>query len=181
MLKSACKDCSLSVGGGWNCRKGWGNPAAPLVILLDAPGDIQGEKLLIWIMYRLSLTAEDVYVDYLVKCPLPKGKSKKADILAYYKICWTSHPRTEVLENKSLVVAGNWGAQFLCDKTMKELHGKCDPDTGVWVAYGFSYLLMNPAECVDAWRVIYKAAEECGLKPKMNLNTPAFRFPTRKL
>lgn len=181
MSKNTCEKCHLGVVCYHNNNEpGWGNSKAPLAILLDCPGNALAEKLLINLLMRLSLNGNDVWIDYLVKCPLPK-KALKANVLEYYKICWNHIIRQEIIDAKSVVVAGNWGCDFLTDHKMKDLHGRKDSDTEIWVCYSFKYLLMNPAECVDNWRVLFKAAEEAGLKPKMNLDVPAFKFPPRKL
>lgn len=180
-MKTLCADCQLGRGiKTYNCVSGWGNPDAKLVILLDNPGDILAEKLLVWILERLSLTADDVWVDYTVKCPIPKGLKKK-ELLVCYNICGTSHPRKELYIAKSVVIAGKWGTDFVIDGKLKELHGTKDAESEVWCCYSFMYLLMNPAECVDTWRVIYKAAEEAGLHPKMKVDVKPFRFPSRKV
>lgn len=177
-----CAACSLHV----NCPKtqnnsaGWGNPKAKLVIMLDSPGDHLAEKLLIWIMRKLGLGSDDVWVDYLVKCPIPKGV-KKDKLVSAQAACWTQHHRKELLGAKSLVIAGSWGSKLVLHRQMKDIHGRKDKETEAWVVYSFKYLLMNPAECVDTWRVIYKAAEEAGLKPRMIIDVEAFKFPSRKL
>lgn len=179
-MSEKCTKCSLSCGGNLNNSEGWGNPKAKFAILLDCPGNALAEKLLINILMRLSLTSDDVWIDYLVKCPLGK-KDLKAKVLESYKICWNHIIRQEVIDAQSVVVAGNWGCDFLTSAKMKDLHGRKCPETNIWVCYSFKYLLMNPAECVDNWRVMFKAAEEADLKPKMNLDVPAFKFPPRKL
>lgn len=182
--KVECTKCQLgfTTPKSHNCAPGWGNPNARLIILLDCPGETLAEKLLVWIMYRLSLTAQDVYVDYVFKCMLPHGKPKKASLLLPHKICWTAYPRKQVMSEKNVVViAGNWGCKLIVGKEMKVMHGKRDPETEAWVIYSFKAQLFNPAECVDSWRVIFKAAEEVGLHPKMNLNVEPFHFPSKKL
>lgn len=181
--REICTKCSLSAtcAKNLNDSPGWGNPNAKLVVLFDAPGSALAEKLFIWITKWLSLSGNDIWVDYLVKCELPPGKPKKATMKTAYQACWNHHVRQEVFDAKEVVVAGNWGAQFVAETTMKEMHGRKDPVTGVWVIYAFNFLLFNPGECVDAWRVLFKAAEGAGLKPKMNLDVEPFRFPSKKI
>lgn len=183
MKKEKCLKCGLgnTCFSTQNDQPGWGNPDAKLVILLDSPGDDLAEKLLIWILRRLSLTSEDVWIDYLVKCHITDKKPKKDFILSCYKTCWNHVIRNEVFNAGSVVVAGNWGVKALTEKDMKVLHGKKDEESEIWCCYSFKYLLMNPAECVDNWRVLYKAAEEAGLHPKMDTTVEPFKFPSRKL
>lgn len=177
-----CAKCMLSTTcGGKNNEPGWGNRNAKLVILMDDPGDSRAEKLLIWLLMRMSLGGNDAWIDYVFKCALPRGKPKKADLLPAYQTCWNHIIRNEALNAKGLVVAGNWGAKFVLKLDMKNAHGKKDPDTEAWVCYSMEYALMAPGECVEISQVIWRAAEEAGLKPKMNLNVPPFQFPSKKL
>lgn len=181
-MPKTCEKCWLGQSAPYgNNTPGWGNPEAPLVIVLDAPGSQLAEKLLIWLLMRMSLTEDDVWIDYVFKCPVVDKKPKKALMENCYGICWNHVIRAEVFAAKSLVICGNWGVQFVISQKMKELHGLKDEESGAWVCYDFKYLLMNPAECVDNSRVIWKAAEECGLKPIVNLDVPPFEFPTKKL
>lgn len=184
MSKKTCEACRMSE---WcppatNNSKPWGNPNAPLYIVLDAPGDTNAEKLLIWMLMKLSLNEQHVFIDYTFRCPLPRHRKMKVEEgREFYTICWTQHPRTELLAAKSIVICGSWGAKLIANRVMAQAHGRKDPVTESWINYGFSYLLMNPAECVDMWRIIFKAAEEAGLHPVMNMDVPKFVFPTRKL
>lgn len=163
-----------------NNAGGFGNPDAKLVVLMDDPGHVQSEKLLIWMFKKLGLTGNDVWVDYTFKCQIPKGLKK--NVLRHcYEICWSSHPRKEALEDRALVIAGNYGADFVLQQKMKEMNGRKDEETGAWIIYSFSYALMNPAICVDIWRVLFKAAQEAGLEPRMVIDVEPFRFPSKKL
>lgn len=160
----------------------WGSLDAPLHIILDAPGDILAEKLLIWILRKLALGEKEVYIDYTFKCALPRHmKLKVEDARKFYPICWNEHPRLCTQKDVVTVIAGSLGSKLIVGKEMKNIHGRKDPETGAWVIYSFKYLLMNPAECVDTWRVIYTAAVEAGLNPRMIVEIPPFPFPTRKL
>lgn len=174
-----CTACSLSSSNKQlNCASGWGNPNAKLVVLLDCPGDLLAEKLFIWITKRLNLTGQDIWVDYTFKCPIPKG-TKKKELLEYHPVCWDENGQRNLDKTKTIVHCGNITADLEGHKKMKDCHGK--KVDGIWYIYSFKYLLMNPSECVESWRVLYKAAEEAGLKPKMVVDIPPFRFPTRKM
>jgi len=173
-----CKACALACGGSLNCTDGWGNSDAKLVIYLESPGNALAEKLLIWILWKLNLSSEDVWIDYLVKCPLPEKKAKKKDVMEWAGICFSKHKRKK---EGIFVLSGEWTAAYAANVKLKEWHGRKEPQSGCWILYNFNYLLMNPAECVDAWRVIYKAAEEAGLSPKMIMDVPMFKFPSKKI
>jgi len=176
---SKCTACPLGYDTtNNNAEKGWGNPAAKLVIVLDDPGNALAEKLLIWILYKLSLSSEDVWIDYTLKCPV--GNHKKADLRAYYSLCWTAQPRDEIINNQSLVVCGALSSSLVGGKNLTKVQGTRD-ENGVWYVYSFKFLLMNPAACLSTWRVIYKAAEEAGLKPVYNFKVENFKFPSKKV
>jgi len=176
-----CKACDLgNCPKVYNASKPWGNPNAPLVVYMDCPGSPLAEKLLIWLFEKCGLSGNDVYVDYLVKCPLPKGRTRKALVEEYKSKCWTVHPRIDITK-KVGILAGNYSAELLADVKMKDWNGRYDKESECWIIYSFAYLLMNPGECVRSWRVIFKAAEQAGLKPKMVMDIPMFKFPSKKI
>lgn len=182
-VKQICTDCYLYryCSKTLNNRDGWGNPDAKLVIVLEDPGHHLSEKLLIWMLQRLSITGNDVWIDYNFRCPTSK-KLKKAQTKKAHSICWTSHPRKwSDDESRVVVLAGNFAAEFLADAKMKEWNGKKHPESGCWIIYSFNYQLMNANECKDASCVLYKAAEEAGLTPKFIVNFEKFNFPPKKL
>lgn len=167
-------------GETYNNKEGFGNPNAPLVIVLDEPGNVLAEKLLIWLAKRLGLDGNDIWVEYLFRCPILDG-DKKRNLQKRKDICWTSHPRTRIENAKSLILCGNYAADFLSGAKMAEWHEKKHPMTEAWIMYGMTYLLMNPAECLNNSRVMFKAAEEAGLKPQMVIDVEPFPFPSRQL
>jgi uracil-DNA glycosylase len=183
MKKEACTSCRMSrtCPKVYNNSPGWGNPDARLVIVLDDPGHILSEKLLVWMLKRLSLTSDDVWVDYNFRCTISK-EFKKKELRVTHAICWTAHPRDIIQsEDRVLVLAGNYAVDFLTTGEMKTLNGSKDPESGAWIVYNFGYLLMNPAECKDTSCVLWKAAEEAGLTPKFVIDIEPFRFPSKKL
>lgn len=176
-----CTDCLMGQKyNTFNNVEGFGNPDAKLVIVLDEPGNLQGEKLLIWLARKCGLTGNDIWVDYLFRCPILDGDKKK-NLLKRQQICWTSHPRLRINKAKVVILAGNWTVNFLAGIKMKDWHGRWHKETETWIIYSFDAILMKPAECVDAWRVMFKAAEQAGLKPKMILDMEKFKFPSRTL
>lgn len=173
-----CTKCILGKSSGKNnASKGFGNPDAPLAIILDCPGDTLAEKLLIWLIYKLTLTGNDIWVDYTFKCP--SLVYKKKELTTCYATCYQTYPR-QWNTRKSLVLSGNWTSSFVGGAQLKDWHGRKHPESECWHVYSFKYLLMNPAECLDTSRVLYRAAEEAGLSPKYNFNIPNFKFPPKK-
>lgn len=177
-----CIDCYLgTINNTINNHQGFGNPEAKLILVMQSPGDDKAEQLLIWICKKLGLGADDIWIEYLTNCALPHvGKLKKAFHKQCYAQCWNSHPRISSTRDVSLVFCGTEVADFLADTKLNEMHGKKN-ELGIWFIYSFQYLLMSPAECVEVWRVLYKAAEEAGLKPHMVADVPDFIFPSKKI
>lgn len=71
---------------------------------------------------------------------------------------------------------GRWAMETLTDvKEPKTVVGIKDTASGVWCLYSAAYYTMSPGDCVSAWRVVYKAAEEAGLKPEYK-HTAMFDF-----
>ena len=74
---------------------------------------------------------------------------------------------------------GRWAMETLTDvKQPKEVVGIKDTASDVWCLYSPAYYTMSPGDCVAAWRVIFKAAEEAGLKPAYK-ETEMFDFKLR--
>lgn len=180
-MKKKCTECNLgkSCTAHANASAGWGNPQAKLVIVLDCPGGHLEEALLVWLLKKAGLIADDVWVDYTFKCPI-ESKIRKELHLEYYKKCWKQYPRNEIENNHTLILCGNYSVQLLAGEKLKDINGR-KAKTDAWCIYSMGYALMNPAICVDIWRVIFKAAEEAGLKPKLNQTLEVFKFPSKKL
>jgi hypothetical protein len=49
----------------------------------------------------------------------------------------------------------------------------------VWVGYSINYLLVSPSDTPRVFRVLYKAAEDAGLHPK--INPKPFKFKWKNL
>lgn len=165
-----------------NNEPGWGNPDAKLVILLEESAQFTAEKCLMWLLTMASLGENDVWVDYAFKCEL-QSKLKKKEEKTCFQICWTSHPRPQVFdETRQVVIMGKLAAEFLVGAKINEMEGKRrHEESGAWICHNMNYLLMNPAQSLDTWRVIFMAAKAAGLNPVLRTDVPIFKFPTKKL
>lgn len=129
---------------------GIGNIDAPLIILLEEVEKervkADGFRVLSWLMLRMSLTSENVYVTYDTEEEMELRRKAILD------------PRKKyfVHMGKSLV------------KKFKDIK---EAFTGQVVhTHSLSYLLMSPAECNSVARVLWRAAEKVNLKPVLNPN-----------
>lgn len=177
----SCHACPLGRAVGKNSMGRYGRSDAPLAIFLDSP-DSRAEQLLAWIILSMGLTDQDVCVDYIFKCTIPKiGNpiAKKADRTPAMKKCHELFERPGFVAQQ-IVCLGNIAYEAFSDVSkVTEMQGRYDQKHQVWVSYGPLYLLMNPGECLRTWRVIYRAAELAGLKPQFQRDFPKFDFPTR--
>lgn len=197
LLNHNCRRCQLSNYAKTVCLQGMGNPdTAQLAIFLDAPlydDDIrgrplesQGGKLLLNLLGRMSLTTEQVYIDYTVKCYAGKYMPKqKAERLKCIEAC--SYYRFATLQNlpnlQKILVMGRLSLEAL--NGASEI-GKFESESWtprelelrqwgeVWVSFSPAYGIEKPAERPSIYRIIWKAAEEAGLFPETNLKYPHF-------
>jgi hypothetical protein len=179
MSTTLCKQCAaFSIDKKSNCVAGMGNPEAPLAIFLNKP-DMRAVAFLGWLLDKCSLSPEDVYIDFILKCAVKKAPksatSQKKSRLVCAKICTSRYSRPG-LKATSIVAAGEWAIEALIDKPMKTVAGIKDPTTGVWAIYDPMYHIMNAGECVRSYRVLYSAAVEDGLQPEYNPEVPMFDF-----
>lgn len=173
------------------CLKGGGGLDAKLAIYLDAPTiaeDRRGQPLvaeaavfLRWLLRRMSVQPKQVYVDYVLKC-YPKNhkhfgkKAYRAEMLeacSYYRIA-----TLQQLKPKALVAMGKTACEaFTGSAEIGEYEGaRWVPNeprvreilNGIWVAYSPAFALEDAAETVGIYRTLWAAAEEAGLKPKLD-------------
>jgi uracil-DNA glycosylase family 4 len=164
---------------------------AKLAIYLDAPTiveDRRGQTLvaeaavfLRWLLRRMSVGPKQVYVDYVLKC-YPKNhkdfgkKAHRAEMLeacSYYRIA-----TLQQLKPKALVAMGKTACEaFTGSAEIGEYEGaRWVPNEprvreildGIWVAYSPAFALEDAAETVGIYRTLWAAAEEAGLKPKLD-------------
>lgn len=172
----ACYACNLNPT--LNAVAPTGNPNANLHIFLDSPHG-RALSFIGWLLDTASIAPDDVCIDYILKCAPPKGKAitdKKKPRLEAVGICCCAIPRPGLQGDKSIVAAGAWAIEALIAKPMKEVAGIKDKDTGIWAMYNPLYHIMNAGECQRSYRVLFKAAEEAGLKPAYNPNIEMFDF-----
>lgn len=192
-----CRLCELHKSANHRsvCLKGNGGDKPRLMVYLDHPNIVedkrgrgavsQGAELLGWMFRRMSIAKADVYIDYVLKC-YPSGSKEsrkhiktKANRQQCYEACSTYRIATlQLLRPKAIVVmgakaceaflgsdkVGDWeGAKWIADEPFVR-----DFSPEVWVTYSPFYALQSPAESVEIFRVLWHAALDAGLKPKID-------------
>lgn len=181
------------------CLKGRNcNGTKKLIIYTDHPDyfadnsqrgySLDTGKILDWMLKRMSIDPEQVAYDYTLRCYPGKGMpTTKAGRLADIEEC--SHYRFATiakLKPRALVVLGQTSLEAFTGKTrIGQYEGQnlicwegvvrdyCD---NVWIGYSLNYILLYPSDTYRVFRVIYNAAEQAGLKPKLDPTIPPFRW-----
>ena len=139
-------------------RFGHQNPK--LVVWVEAEkSSPRGESLLCWHLKRLSLTLQAVAVDYDVNSP--KGGVPSSGIVSL--VC-----------GKNIVKALT-GVSFVKYKYMKVM------GRPIWLSQGFEFGLVNASENYEISRVMFLAAQQAGLEPKIDFSVEQFQHFIKKL
>jgi uracil-DNA glycosylase family 4 len=198
-----CELCDLhrSAGRRSRCLKGEGGDNPRLVIYMDAPTIVEdrrgralvsdGADVLRWMLKRMSLRFEDVYIDYVLKC-FPGGEKnygKKAYRQGYIEAC--SVYRIATLQSLRPVAVVGMGSvtceAFMSSGKVAEFEGTdwipLEPlmrefVPRVFITYSPAYALQDPAETVPIYRTLFAAAKAAGLEPKFDQTIPAFDYGT---
>lgn len=185
-MKVQCTACSLHDQGRTNCMAGWGNPLAKLQIWIDSPAeeaDTRGKpqeskqaRFVNWLLRRNSISLQDVYVGYTLRCFIPKNVlKKKADRLESLNACMGRHNLQVCKNAKAIVALGEISClEFMGVTKVGEAAGMNRDMIEPWKhrvygGYAPGYCLATPSESVGVSRSIWFAAEFCGLKPKIDL------------
>lgn len=184
-----CTRCVLHKRAKHRCLPSVGDQDCTLAIFLDYPtlvDDRRGRsfssdnaEFVRFCLKRMSVPLEAVYLDYIVKCYPVKMPGKKDERMACVRECSTY--RTESIEQlthlKAMVVLGSLGCEMITtDKTVGHKAGaEWAPISPmlrqhidhVWIGMSPGVLAEKPSEAGSIYRVIWMAAEEAGLHPKV--------------
>lgn len=175
-----------------------GDQDCRLAIYLDFPGMIEdkrgrsfvsdGAEFVKFCLQRMSVSLADVYMDYVVKCYPKKLPGGKGDRMECVRAC--SQYRFAALKEmphlKTIVALGSLGCEtFTLVKKIGDRQG-CEwkPSSPimqhfvehVWIGYSPGLLKEKPAEAGSIYRVIFMAAKEAGLEPRVNKKLKPFDF-----
>lgn len=190
---SDCTDCDLWVNAtpGSVCLKGEGGmKRGGLLIFLDSPNMIEDRRhrgfvsdaaeLLRWMLARMSISKEDYYLEYVIKCYAKcKAFGNKANRIGLINTC--SQYRFATLQ--SLRPAAIIGMGSVCCETfigsnkVSDFEGSnwtpIEPRVRdfvehVWITYSPAYAIQDAAESVGIYRTLERAASDAGLKPRLD-------------
>lgn len=190
MLKLQTKDCTkcpLHEFAKTNCHPGKGSLNPKLLIRLDYPyidddrsgiiGNSQATKLLLWLLKRMSLTLDEIAIDFVLKCHKPKNQlKKKPDRLNAINQC-RSNDSFKQFFVKAIVLMGSIACESRFKEQLKDKESAFWQDNPrIFVTYSPAYAIETPSETVGIYRMIWWAAEHAGLKPKFNPNIKPFNY-----
>lgn len=170
---------------------------AKLAIYLDSPmyhdaksrriGKSRAAELLLWILKRMSISLDDVMIDYSLKCyKLPKALSKKPDRMIALAAC-RKHTLVNLAatEVNTIVAMGSDSCEaFLGGSLLRDKEGASWNTYGtlreqvpkIYVTYAPGFALKTKSEVVRLYRTIFTAAKAAGLKPVFNPKVKHFNY-----
>lgn len=198
-----CQNCGLSKTAkpASRCLKGEGGVGARLAIYIDHPNYLDDRRcrsfvsepadLLRWMLRRMSITPDKVYLDYVVKCypgkKLPQDKSTR-----FYCVHQCNQFRIATLQKvfpREIVGFGGLALEAFTGHSAKQMkhHANCwwppsDPRVAsivnrVWIGYSIGYAYQSPGEAHSQFGLLWMAAEHAGLEPKIDEKVRPFKFP----
>lgn len=140
-----------------------------------------------WMLRRMSIPLDRVYMDYVAKCypgKLPKAWKEREPIVS---ACSEYRFATlQKLQPKHIVAFGELSCQtFIGKSKLGEFVGTywqpveplirkfCEK---VWVGYSLAYPINSPSDAYQLFGLLWMAAEEAGLSPVVNENVQPFKF-----
>lgn len=195
-----CTACPLNEGASCVCLKGKGESKGGLMVFTDYPDYFADRarkgyaldvgKILDWMFVRMSVDPrESVRYEYTLRCYAQKTlPTTKANRYACIQEC-NSYRFATIAKTKPKAIAtlGQVSLEAFTGRTrVKDSNGLNIPvNEGivrrhvqhVWVGYSIQYILLSPSETPDLFRVLWYAAQEAGLKPKLNPTVPPFVWP----
>lgn len=201
-LNPSCEACCLYEHAKSVCLKGKNvDGHRPLAIFTSHPdyfADNAGRgyvmdsgKILDNILLRMSVNPSDVAYEYVLRCypkkSLPTTKAGRADcFLECNRYRFASIAK---LRPKAIVVLGGTAFEAFTGKSSNQLKHYAErqvrawePVVGkhcsvVWVGYTLELILLkSAADTVSTARTIWQAAEQAGLRPKINPQVKPFEW-----
>lgn len=195
-IKPDCKRCSCHETARTVCMRGHNSrDHRPLVVFTDFPdyfADNSGKpyaldtrRILDWMFRRMSVSPGDVALEYTLRCYSPKLSKAKAGRAPAIEACSRYRFATIArLRPKAIAVLGQISLEAFTGKSKVGDHEGTrirawepvvrDHVDEVWVGYSIAYCLISPSDTYRVFRVLYRAAEDAGLNPKLNPNIPPF-------
>ena len=178
-----CSQCPLK---DTPCRHprilGTGPVPAPLFLIGEAPGANedhfgqpfvgQAGKLLDFVLAKLSLDRDDIYVTNVVKCRPPENKMPTGETGQNIIDCCWPYLETELQEvdPKVVVLMGNTALKLIGETGIRKLEG-VEVETiyeGVktFACFHPAFVLRSPSAECNLGRALWRAAKAAGMRPK---------------
>lgn len=192
-----CIDCELHRKAKTRCLPSLGGVDCKLAIFLDHPAVVEDKRgrswvgdnaeFVKWCLRRMSVSLELVYLDYIVKCYPTKLPGQKIERMACVAACsqYRFASLQELKQLRALVVLGSLGCEAMTmhktigDKAgaewMPASHLMRQFVPHVWVGFSPGLVKEKPSEAGSIYRVLWRAASEAGLNPKI-ANIPLYEF-----
>lgn len=194
-----CTACSLHEGTSCVCLKGKMGVKGGLMVFTDFP-DYFAERarrpytldvgaILKWFFQRMSVDPEQVTYEYTLRCyaqkTLPSTKAGRSVCIQecnQYRFATIAKARP-----RAIVTLGQASLEAFTGRTrVKDCSGLAIPTnegivrryvSHVWVGYSVQAVLFSPSEAPDMFRTLFYAAQEAGLKPKIDPSVTPFKWP----
>lgn len=198
-INPSCTACSLHSGTSCVCLKGKEGNKNGLMIWTDFP-DYFAERarrpytldvgaILRWMFQRMSIDPDEITYEYTLRCyaqkTLPTTKANRSVCIQecnQYRFATIAKSRP-----RAIATLGQVSLEAFTGRTrVKDCNGLAIPvNEGivkryvqhVWCGYSVQYALSTPSESVDLFRVLWYAAHEAKLKPKLNPRIAHFQWP----
>lgn len=192
-----CEKCNLHLTCKSPCIMGTGNPKAKVMLVGEAPGYDEDKKgvpfvgvagqLLDFILYKLGIEREDLYITNLIKCRPPNNTLPKASELKEIVESCKPHLMSEIKQVKPKVVV-TLGGTATASLTGVRFISKCEglvlpmehTKIKAVACYHPAYVLRSPSKESNIARALFKAMTIAGmkLKPK-GMETGVFDYEIR--
>lgn len=198
-INPSCTACQLHEGTSCVCLKGKTGSIGGLMVFTDFP-DYFAERarrpytldvgtILRWMFQRMSIDPDEITYEYTLRCyaqkTLPTTKAGRSVCIQecnQYRFATIAKARP-----RAIVTLGQTSLEAFTGRTrVKDCSGLAIPSNEgivkryvkhIWCGYSVQYALSTPSESVDLFRVLWYAAHEAKLKPKLNPRIAPFKFP----
>jgi len=196
-----CRSCPLHVACQHPCVWGVGPSPCPLMLIGEAPGfneDLEGKpfvgpagKLLDFILNKLGLRRDQIYITNLIKCrpernELPKGKELESIVESCKKHL---HSELSTVHPKVVVLLGGTSLLYLAhERFISRVEGSTvrllmsgRRKIQAVAAFHPAYVLRSPGKEPNLARVLALAARRAGMKihPEGYEKTGVFEYELR--
>lgn len=148
--------------------------------------------MLKWLLDCMTVSPDDVAIDYTLRCypkaGLPSGKAGRALLIEecnVYRFATIAKVKPKVLVGFGQVTLEAFTGRTRIGEHVEQRIRCWEPVVRdyaehIWMAYNLNYILGYPSDTQNNFRVLFMAAKEAGLNPKVNPTVPPFRWTKKK-